>query len=57
MCYPVKCDQCGKTGWGGCGEHVDQVMAGVPQNQRCTCEPAAPAPAAGGGLFRSLFGR
>lgn len=55
MCYPVKCDQCGKTGWGGCGEHVDQVMAGVPQNQRCTCEPAAPA--AGGGLFRSLFGR
>ncbi len=37
MCYPVRCATCGKTGWGGCGEHVDSVMAGIPKDQRCTC--------------------
>lgn len=56
MCYPVQCAECGKTGWGGCGSHVDQVMAGVPAHKRCTCEPA-PAGTGGGRFFRSLFGR
>ncbi len=37
MCYPVRCAKCGKTGWAGCGQHVDDVMAGVPTAQRCTC--------------------
>jgi hypothetical protein len=40
MCSPVKCSHCGKTTWGGCGQHVDSVMAKVPATQRCTCEPA-----------------
>lgn len=38
MCYPEKCPRCGKTGWAGCGQHVDDVMRRVPPAQRCTCE-------------------
>ncbi len=37
MCSPVTCQKCGLITWSGCGEHVDQVMASVPMNQRCTC--------------------
>jgi hypothetical protein len=37
MCYPVSCRVCGKTGWDGCGQHVDEVMTNVPASQRCTC--------------------
>ena len=37
MCYPVKCEKCGKTTWAGCGLHKDMVMAKVPENDRCTC--------------------
>ena len=39
MCYPEKCPHCGKTGWAGCGQHVDDVMRSVPAAQRCTCSP------------------
>ena len=38
MCYPVQCPKCGKTSWGGCGQHVDSVMRSVPASQD------APAP-------------
>ena len=38
MCYPEKCRTCGKTGWAGCGQHVDDVMRYVPSAQRCNCE-------------------
>ncbi len=38
MCYPDKCPRCGKTGWAGCGQHVDEVMRAVPAAQRCTCD-------------------
>jgi hypothetical protein len=37
MCYAVRCPVCGNTGWEGCGQHVDEVMRGVPPSQRCTC--------------------
>lgn len=37
MCYPVTCPNCGNTGWGGCGRHVDTVMRSVPTADRCTC--------------------
>ncbi|KAI8595226.1 hypothetical protein EDD21DRAFT_391766 [Dissophora ornata] len=47
MCYAVKCNQCGKTTWRGCGQHVEQVMKDVPKSQQCECprEGAAPAQA------------
>jgi len=45
MCYAEKCPKCGKTGWAGCGQHVDDVMRSVPASQRCTCEQnSAPQP-------------
>ena len=43
MCVQVKCQQCGKTGWAGCGAHVAQVMASVPPEQRCKCREAPKA--------------
>jgi hypothetical protein len=59
MCYPVNCPSCGKTGWGGCGNHVDAVMASVPAMQRCTCDtaPGTDDQSDKSGLFLSLFGR
>ena len=35
MCRAVTCRKCGKTTWAGCGQHVSQVMAGVPASRRC----------------------
>ena len=43
MCSPATCSQCGKTTWTGCGNHIDQALAGVPKNQQCTCQEAAPS--------------
>jgi hypothetical protein len=37
MCTRIKCDRCGKPTWVGCGRHVEQALAGVPKDQRCTC--------------------
>lgn len=52
MCYPVTCPTCGRTGWGGCGQHIDAVMASVPAADRCTCSSDN---ADGGRRRRSLF--
>jgi hypothetical protein len=37
MCSPAICNQCRKVTYTGCGMHVEQVLANVPQDQRCTC--------------------
>lgn len=34
---PVLCGDCGNVTWSGCGAHVDEVMADVPAERRCTC--------------------
>jgi hypothetical protein len=52
MCSPALCSTCGKTTWRGCGMHVDMVMAGVPQTQRCTCNEA-PGNAPAASFFRT----
>ncbi|MER5670520.1 hypothetical protein [Pseudonocardia alni] len=54
MCRRATCRNCGKVTWQGCGQHVDQVMAGVRSAERCRCTPAERS---GGGLFARLFGR
>ena len=54
MCRPVVCKTCGKTGWAGCGMHVDQVLAGVPASDRCQGHPKAER---GGGFWSRLVGR
>lgn len=37
MCSRVTCDVCKKASWSGCGVHVEQALAGVPEQDRCTC--------------------
>lgn len=53
MCRQVTCRKCHKLTWAGCGQHVNQVMAGVPQSQRCPGHPKE----SGGGVLARLFGR
>lgn len=55
MCRPATCKACGKTTWAGCGQHVDQVMAGVPAGQRCPGHVGEPA-VAGKSFLSRLFG-
>ncbi|MFN8191694.1 MAG: hypothetical protein U0R78_14870 [Nocardioidaceae bacterium] len=54
MCHAVRCRKCGKTTWAGCGQHVNQVMRGVPQSQRCQGHQNEPREA---GFFGRLFGK
>ena len=35
MCRRVTCRTCGKPTWAGCGQHVDEALAGVPASERC----------------------
>ena len=37
MCSPAPCNQCSKVTWTGCGEHIEEALAHVPEAQRCTC--------------------
>jgi len=52
MCHAKTCKTCGKTTWAGCGQHVDQVMRGVPKSQRC---PGHENEQPSGGLLSRLF--
>ena len=54
MCRAIACTTCGKTTWAGCGQHVDQVMAGVPSGKRC---PGHPRAEQSGGWLARLLGR
>jgi hypothetical protein len=49
---------CGKTTWAGCGQHVDQVKAGVPASQWCDGRHAQVENGAARrkGLWARLFG-
>ncbi|MDA8068660.1 MAG: hypothetical protein M0T77_08625 [Actinomycetota bacterium] len=55
MCHAVKCRQCGKTTWSGCGRHVEQVRRSVPAAQWCQGHAQQPR-SGGGGLFSRLMG-
>lgn len=57
MCRPATCPACSKATWKGCGQHVDQVMRGVPKNERCRCTPAQRAAAQPPSLMARIFGR
>ena len=41
VCSRTTCRTCGKASYSGCGRHVEQVLAGIPQSQRCACPPSA----------------
>lgn len=58
MCRAVACPKCNKTTWTGCGNHVDQVMAGIAPANRCKCNPQTTADARAAkpaGFLSSLF--
>ena len=58
MCRPVRCKQCKKTTWAGCGNHVQQVKATVPKGDWCTGHDGdAPSSAPRGGLLNRILGR
>ncbi|HSN44108.1 MAG TPA: hypothetical protein VLR88_08635 [Propionibacteriaceae bacterium] len=52
MCRAVQCRKCGKPTWAGCGQHVEQVLKGIPKSQRCQGHAAEPST----GFFSKLFG-
>ncbi|WP_199923039.1 hypothetical protein [Streptomyces sp. NRRL B-24484] len=54
MCRRTVCRTCGKATYAGCGQHVDQVLAGVARADRCACDRNADR---GRGLLARLFGR
>lgn len=37
MCSPALCPVCKKYTWSGCGNHIEQALAGIPQDKLCTC--------------------
>ncbi len=37
MCVPAVCSNCKKITYSGCGMHVEEVLADVPEEQRCEC--------------------
>lgn len=43
MCIPVKCEKCQKITWAGCGEHIEEALAGFSEDQLCHCEKMATA--------------
>lgn len=55
MCQAVRCQKCGKMGWRGCGAHVEQVLAGVPKEERCACQGGAQSPGLGS-VIKSVLG-
>ncbi len=54
MCRAATCRNCGKATWSGCGKHVNQVMAGVPDAQRC---PGHAKPERNESRWRRIFAR
>ena len=38
MCSPINCSTCGKVTWTGCGQHIEEALEGVAQDQLCTCD-------------------
>lgn len=55
MCRAVKCRTCGKMTWAGCGLHVEQVLGGVPDRDRCQGHPESAK--SEGSLFSRVFRR
>ncbi len=57
MCHRATCRVCRKVTWAGCGQHAQQVMAGVPAGERCACTEADRAAARRDSPLGRLFRR
>ena len=38
MCSQAFCNECKKITWDGCGQHIEEALDGVPEEQLCKCE-------------------
>ncbi|CAB4343657.1 unannotated protein [freshwater metagenome] len=56
MCSKEICRTCGKATWSGCGEHIEEALHGIPQEQRCSCDVDAQSTNTDGGFFSRLLG-
>jgi hypothetical protein len=59
MCRRVQCETCSKPTYAGCGMHIEQVLAGVPPEERCHCRDAKepkPEGTAAPSIMRRIFG-
>ena len=57
MCGKTTCRNCGKATWSGCGNHIEQALAGVSKSQRCVCDENSSAPSSGEDFFARFRGR
>jgi len=53
MCSRVTCNRCNKATWSGCGNHIEEALAGVPEEERCQGDHNDPAKP---GFLSRLFG-
>jgi len=37
VCSPARCNRCSKVTWTGCGEHIDEALAGFAPAELCQC--------------------
>jgi hypothetical protein len=57
MCARTTCRTCKKPTWRGCGQHIEQALAGVPTSQRCQCALTKSDVSSAAGLLTRIFGR
>jgi hypothetical protein len=51
------CKTCKKITWAGCGQHIEQALAGVPKENRCMCNRnAKPESTSSASFINRLFG-
>ena len=56
MCRQTTCRACKKPTWAGCGQHRNEVLRGVPKDQRCRCTAEERSADKGSFLSRLLGG-
>jgi len=56
MCQQTTCKVCKKATWSGCGQHKNEVLRGIPKNERCACTQAQKDAARKQSFFGRLFG-
>jgi hypothetical protein len=50
----VRCGVCKKFTWSGCGQHIEEALAGVPKSERCAGHEGVKQQS---GFFSRMFGK
>jgi len=53
MCSRVTCSTCKKATWSGCGQHIEEALAGIPVSERCQGHDGSEKKS---GIFSRIFG-